>query len=201
MVTCKSETISESPPAVSESPPATEQQKKVSRDSSRYTALSLYSSLGICFGHSQWHTRPAKLSANPVGQFSHSEEHSLHTSLPKLFCSTANSHSKTQLCSTAGLDLKPERVLFVLSCKIYPRICLIIHTHTAVKKNKPSKQNLFKTEEIHDTVQRESTWLMHVYWTMFLQPIHLMELSTLCQFLSRCPCKYFSVTAFKSNQD
>ena len=72
-----------------ESPSAMKQKKKVLRESSRCASLSLYPSLGICFGHSQWHTRPAKLWANPVGLFSHSQEHSLHTSLPKLFCSIA----------------------------------------------------------------------------------------------------------------
>lgn len=135
VVSCKSEAMSDS-----ESPPATKQKKKVPRENSRYTPLSLYSSLGSCFGHSQWHTRPAKLWANSVGLFSHSEEHSLHTSLPKLFCSTAKSHSKTQLCSTAGLDLKPERVLFV--CFELQNISknLSHYTYTHSCKEKQTKQ-------------------------------------------------------------
>lgn len=133
VVTCKSETMS-----ASETPPATKQKKKVPRESSRYSPLSLYSSLGICFGHSQWHTRPAKLWANPARVFSHSEEHSLHTSLPKLFYSTAKSHSKTQLCSTADLDLKPERVLFVLSCRISKNLSPYTCTHSC--KEKQTKQ-------------------------------------------------------------
>lgn len=82
--------------------------------------------------------------------------------------------------------------LFVWSCKIYPRIYLIIHTHTVVKKNKPSKKKTLQDwgNSWHSPKTKHMV-VTSVLGQCFLQPIHLMEVSTQCQILSRCPCKYF----------
>lgn len=62
-------TAESEPKSTSESPPAMKRKNKVLGESSRYASLSLYSSPGVCCGHSQWHSGAAQLWAHPQGCF------------------------------------------------------------------------------------------------------------------------------------
>lgn len=58
--------------------------------------------------------------------------------------------------------------LFVWSCKIYPRIYLIIHTHTVVKKNKPSKKkNSSRLRKLMTQSKDKAHGCYICTWTMF----------------------------------
>lgn len=91
--------------------------------------------------------------------------------------------------------------LFGVAKYIQESISLYIHTQLWRKTNQ-AKKKLFKTEETHDTVQRQSTWLLHLYLdNVFCNQSILWKYQHSARFSVGAHVNISPVTAFKSNQD
>lgn len=146
----------------------------------------------MCFGHSQWHTRPAKLWGTQQGCF--------HILKSILFIPLFLNCFAVLLRAIVKHIYAPLQAwtwsqkgfcLFVLSFKIYSRIYLITHTHSCKEKQTKQTKTLQDWGNSFHSPKTKHMVDSSVLGQCFLQPIHFVEVSTLCQFLSRCPCKYF----------